>query len=123
VVLAVASSALAAGCGGSANESAWCKAIKQQRDAFDVKKPNDPEAQAEFARLAAQAPPEIRGDLDLIARYSPRLWAGDLTFWRDKGRTDEYIATVERVDRYLHDECHVSLPSRVEERPDRSTSD
>jgi hypothetical protein len=123
-VLVLVSSAFAGGCGGSTHENAWCKQIKQSRPAFDVKKPDTPRAQAEFARLAAQAPPEIRADVIRIAEDARALWAGDPKFWLDKDRTDAYNVTLVKVDNYLHDECHADIPQRTKHSTlDASTSE
>lgn len=118
------SSAFAVGCGGSGHENAWCKEIKKSRPAFVAKKPNTPRAQAEFDRLAAQAPPEIRADVMRLAEDARLLWKADPKFWLDKDRTDGFNATVQKVDRYLRDECHADIPQRVKHSTlDASTSE
>jgi hypothetical protein len=114
VVVIAAALTLSAGCGGDSgsNRSAWCKLVSSGNNAFGTKDPLDKNAQAEFAKIAAQAPAVIRDDLQTVRQGTLGFWHQDPEFLDDLATQQRFREAVLRVDEYLRKKCGADFPLR-----------
>jgi hypothetical protein len=105
----------ATGCGSDdGTNNAWCKVAKQKHSAFESDNVADKGAIAQFAKIEAQAPPEVRDDLRLVREGGLAFLRSDPAFSNDPQRTQAAVDARKRVDQYLEDECGIDIPTRGE---------
>jgi hypothetical protein len=104
--------ALAAACGGSSRASDWCGDVSRSDRAFDTDQALDPDALAEFGRLADAAPPAVRAEARVVRRDVVLFLRNDPEVTKDADRVAGLLAAIERLDGYLRDECGVEIPTR-----------
>jgi hypothetical protein len=110
VVVLVASS-LIAGCGAARGATGFCATIRSGHPAFDSIDANRaPQALAEFDRIVARAPASVAPDLTTVGTVLRALYRNPASLANNTALLSRYFAAVGRVDKWLHQNCGVSIP-------------
>jgi hypothetical protein len=104
---------VAAACSDGGHRDAWCSMVTSGNAAFNAKSGLDADAQREYRRIEAAAPPEIRPSVHTARIGAIAFWQGDATrFKEDPKLLEDFVRAKARVDHYLAHECGVDLEPR-----------
>jgi hypothetical protein len=87
----------------------WCKLATERRAEFDTTHVLDARALSQFAKIEAQAPAEVRGDLHTVRTLSVSFRKGDAELFRDPTVIPRLVDAIQKVNRYLRTECHARI--------------